>query len=120
MLKKKTSVRRNLHTLVGGDWIAAENSARNSCINLVPEFPMAAPYRGNFQVVQSNAGRVKVVNSAFYDEDDEKDDVPAHAGNAAAASRRLFTQDDGMVHADNACIHHVLGSRGYRYILDIQ
>ena len=71
MLKKKTSVRRNLHTLVGGDWIAAENSARNSCINLVPEFPMAAPYRGNFQVVQSNAGRVKVVNSAFYDDDDE-------------------------------------------------
>lgn len=72
MIKKKTAVRRSLHSIVGGDWIVAENNARYSSVNLVPELPLSTPYRGNFQIVQINSAWVNALNTAFCDEEDDK------------------------------------------------
>ena len=71
MLKKKTSVNRTIHNLIGGEWLVAENNARGSILNLVPEFQANASYRGNFQAVQANGETLNVLNTAHCEEDDE-------------------------------------------------
>ena len=71
MLKKKTPIYRQQHNLIGGEWTDAENNARGSIINLVPEFPIASPYRGNFQVVQTDANKLNLLNTAHCEEEDE-------------------------------------------------
>lgn len=71
MLKKKTAIRRNYTNLISGEWIAAENNASGAIINMVPEFPADTPYRGNFQVMQSDSGTLNVLNTATCDEDNE-------------------------------------------------
>ena len=69
MIKKNTSVKRNFHNIIGGEWLVAENNATESIINLVPEFPTPSPYRGNFQAVQTGTNELNVINTAHAEED---------------------------------------------------
>lgn len=69
MIKKNTAVKRKIHNLIGGEWLAAENNAAGSIINLVPEFPMSEPYRGNFQAIQTDTNQLNVINTALAEED---------------------------------------------------
>ena len=69
MIKKNTSVKRNLHNIIGGEWLVAENNATGSIINLVPELPMSSPYRGNFQAVQIEDNQLNIINTAHAEED---------------------------------------------------
>ena len=71
MLKKKTSVKRSCHPVIGGDWLVAENNAAGAIVNLVPEFPASAPYRGNFHAIQTSENHLNAVNTAHCEEDDE-------------------------------------------------
>ena len=69
MIKKNTSVKRNFHNIIGGEWLVAENNATESIINLVPEFSTPSPYRGNFQAVQTGTNKLNVINTAHAEED---------------------------------------------------
>ena len=71
MLKNKTTVQRNFGNIISGEWIAAENNASGATVNLVPEFPMDTPYRGNFQAIQTGNDKLNVLNTAHCEEDDE-------------------------------------------------
>ena len=72
MLKKKTPVKRTYRPLIGGEWIASENNAAGTIVNLIPEFPMTEPYRGNFQAVRISNDHINVLNTAHWDETDER------------------------------------------------
>ncbi|MBE6366329.1 MAG: hypothetical protein E7052_00250 [Lentisphaerae bacterium] len=71
MIRKYTPVPHSNFPLIGGEWLIAENNARESIINFSPEFCLEDPstYRGNFHVVPgSNDGQVSVFDTSFSDE----------------------------------------------------